>query len=102
MVVLDVSPNNASVTIRWDIIDTTLSATRASKCWISLDTSPPSGVGSNPDAVTSPLLGYDLSGLTIAFVVVLPVIFVMVVLLGVFNNLSKTIFIDLFGDWRDY
>jgi hypothetical protein len=81
MLVLDISPNNATVTIRWDIIDSTLSATRSSACFVSLDTDP-TGFGSNPDA--TPMLGYVSSGLIIAFSVIMPVIFVMVVLLGVF------------------
>eukprot|EP00029_Vermamoeba_vermiformis_P001429 TRINITY_DN1159_c0_g1_i1.p1 TRINITY_DN1159_c0_g1~~TRINITY_DN1159_c0_g1_i1.p1 ORF type:complete len:292 (+),score=74.25 TRINITY_DN1159_c0_g1_i1:121-996(+) len=82
MIVLDISPNNATVTVRWDIIDSTFSATRSSACFVSLDTTPP--YGSNPDSAMEPMLGYVDGGLIIAFSVVVPVIFVMVVLLGVF------------------
>eukprot|EP00029_Vermamoeba_vermiformis_P001430 TRINITY_DN1159_c0_g1_i2.p1 TRINITY_DN1159_c0_g1~~TRINITY_DN1159_c0_g1_i2.p1 ORF type:complete len:294 (+),score=63.48 TRINITY_DN1159_c0_g1_i2:121-1002(+) len=84
MIVLDVSPDNATVTIRWDIIDATTSATRSSACFVSLDTSPRTGSGSNPNASATPLLAYNSRGLIIAFSVIVPVIFVMVVLLGVF------------------
>ena len=77
MVVLDVSANNATVTIRWDIIDSTFSDTRKSPCWVSLDTAP-----KRSDMSVDNALGDDLTGLYIAFLVPLSFIFIVVVLLG--------------------
>lgn len=88
MVVLDVSPNNATVTLRWDVIDSTSEQTRESaRCFVSVDTGPtqPNNPNSgNPDG-DSPALGrYRADPLTVAVSVILPVLFVMIVLLGVF------------------
>ncbi len=76
MLVLDVAPNNATVTIRWDIIDSTFAETRKSPCWVTVD-APRAGAGSLDNA-----LDYSFTGLYIAFLVPLSFIFVVVVLLG--------------------
>lgn len=83
VVVLDVSANNATVTLRWDVIDSTREATRNSNCWISLDTNPPQGASDNGLPDTS--IGYyNFRPLIVAVSVILPALFVMIVLLGVF------------------
>jgi hypothetical protein len=84
VVVLDVSADNATVTLRWDVIDSTREATRNSNCWISLDTTPPQGATDDNGLPDTSIGYYNFRPLIVAVSVILPVLFVMIVLLGVF------------------
>lgn len=88
MVVLDVSANNATVSLRWDVIQTTSSETP--KCFVpltdagedpTLNPASPTSQPINSNPIST--LNYTVESLTITLVVVLPVLFAMIVLLGV-------------------